>query len=123
MVNNVKELQMSKQTKILSLEDFLADVNDGKMFTVTLVKKTDGELRTMTARRGVSKGVKGVAIDRAGEDKRNNVLTVYDMQKLEEGKDEKGAFRRINLESLVSLKHKGKQYAYAHARQEFVELA
>ena len=57
MVNNVKELQMSKQTKILSLEDFLADVNDGKMFTVTFVKKTDGELRTMTARRGVSKGV------------------------------------------------------------------
>jgi hypothetical protein len=59
----------------------------------------------MTARRGVTKGVKGVAVDRAGEDTRNNVLTVYDMQKLEEGKDDKGAFRRINLDALVSLKH------------------
>jgi hypothetical protein len=113
---------MAKQAQILSLENFLNEVNDGKLFTVTFVKKTDGTLRTMTARRGVTKGVKGVAVDRAGEDTRNNVLTVYDMQKLEEGKDDKGAFRRINLDALVSLKHKGKQYAYAVARQEFVEI-
>lgn len=111
---------MAKQ--ILTLENFLNEVNDGKLFTVTFVKKGDGELRTMTCRRGVSKGVKGVAVDRAGEDARNNVLTVFDMQKIEEGKDEKGAFRRINLEALVSLKHKGVSYAYAHARKEFVEV-
>jgi hypothetical protein len=113
---------MAKQAQVLSLENFLNDVNDGKLFTVTFVKKTDKTVRTMTCRRGVTKGVKGVAVDRAGEDARNNVLTVFDMQKLEEGKDEKGAFRRINLEQLVSLKHKGKQYAYAQARQEFVEI-
>jgi hypothetical protein len=111
---------MAKQ--ILTLAQFLEQANDGKLFTVTFVKKTDNSLRTMTCRRGVSKGVKGVAVDRAGEDARNNVLTVFDMQKIEEGKDEKGAFRRINLEALVSLKFKGAQYAYAAARQEFVEM-
>lgn len=84
-------------------------LTNSEIFGVTFVKK-NGELRNMQCRRGVKKGVKGtVKNDRKFEDQVNNVLTVYDMNKVEE-RGERGAFRRINLETVKSLRIKGTEY-------------
>ena len=102
-------------TKTLTIAQFINEVADGKFFSVTFVKKTDGSVREMLARRGVSKGVKGVLPEgqRKAEDAANNVLTVFDVQ-AEEKVGEKGAFRRINLENLISVKLHGESYTFNH---------
>ncbi len=94
---------MAKTKRSMTLDEFKDQVDDGQIFSVSFVKKTTGEVRNMVARRGVKKGVKGVVKNRREEDEIHNVLTVYDMQKIVPGQDEKGAFRRINLEGLISV--------------------
>ena len=88
-------------------------------FGVTFIKKSDGSLRTMSARMGVKKGVKGVLPkgQRKAEDAANSVLTVFDMNAdkgalhtFDDGK--KGAFRRINLSGLQSITLRGVRYTY-----------
>ena len=99
----------------MTIEEFVARVqNSDQVFGVTFVKKGDGSLRTMNARMHVKKGVKGVLPPghRAAEDKRNNVLTVYDMNVVERTGDTKGAFRRINLEQVKSCSLKGIRYTF-----------
>jgi len=102
----------------LSLNDFFAATEGGKIFTVEFYKRTDGSLRVMNCRRGVQKGVKGVGM--AYNPAEKNLLVVYDMQKLEEGKDEKGAFRMINLSDLKTLKMNGAVYNWDADTQNFV---
>ena len=84
------------------------------IFGVTFIKKGDGSLRKMNARMHVQKGVKGVLApgQRRDEDARNNVLTVYDMNVVEQTGSTKGAFRRINLEQLVSCSLSGTHFQY-----------
>lgn len=114
----------------LSLQDFIEKTSDGRLFTVDFVKRGDGSFRTMNCRRGVQKGVKGVG--QSYDPKSHNLLTVYDMQKMDPkapqnvGKSEdelsKGAFRNINLEALVGLRMGGKAYDYDHAGRKFIEV-
>lgn len=101
----------------LTLAQFENATESGKVFTVEFYKRTNGELRTMNCRRGVKKGVKGVGLK--FDPKEKNLLTVYDMQKINEGSDEKGAFRMINLSDLVSLKLEGKVYTWNTVNQVF----
>ncbi len=87
----------------------LIDTFGNKIFSVSFVKKTNGEDRQMQCRRHVKVGVKGIIPVgvRKEEDKRNAVLTVYDMQKITDFTNEKqkrGAFRRINLETVYRIK-------------------
>lgn len=113
----------------LSLEQFLDKTASGQLFSVDFVKRTDGQIRTMNCRRGVKKGVKGVG--QAYDPKAKNLLTVYDMQKLDPSREdnkgkstedmEKGAFRNINLDALVGLRMSGKVYDWVHASGKFVE--
>lgn len=115
----------------MTLQEFIEKTSDGRIFTVDFVKRTDNSLRTMSCRRGVSKGVKGVG--QAYDPKAHALLTVYDMQKLDPkapqnvGKNEdelqKGAFRNINLDALVALRMGGKSYDWDHAGKKFVEAA
>lgn len=115
----------------MSLQEFIEKTSDGRIFTVDFVKRGNGSIRTMSARRGVSKGVKGVG--QAYDPKAYNLLTVYDMQKMDpkapqnQGKSEdemqKGAFRNINLDALVALRMGGKSYDWIHAQKKFVEAA
>lgn len=115
----------------MTLEQFIEQTSKGQIFSIDFVKRTDNSLRTMSARRGVKKGVKGVGM--AYDAKAKNLLTVYDMQKLDpsradnQGKSvdemEKGAFRNINLEALVALRMGGKAYDWDHAGGKFVEAA
>lgn len=81
---------------------------DGKIFSVTFTKRTTSEQRTMAARLGVTKGVKGVG--HKFDPKSHNLLCVYDINKLEAGMGEKGAFRMINLETVTYLSINGDEY-------------
>ena len=72
---------------------------NGKFFTVTFVKK-DGSIRTMTARTGVRKGVKGVGLKFNAKDKNLKVVWACDAEN----------FRMINLNTILGIKFKGKNY-------------
>ena len=113
--------QGSKRT--LTVQQFIDKVNASHLiFGVTFIKKGNGELRKMQARMHVTKGVKGVQdpLTRKLEDQLHSVLTVYDMQKPTE--DGKGAFRRINLAQLVSVKVEGTQYNWDNKQDLLIEV-
>ena len=83
-------------------QQMLEKARDGRVFTVEFVKRTTGEWRTMTCRRGVKKGVTGVGM--AYDPLSRGLFTVYDMQKK--------AFRHINLKDLRALVMDGKRYEW-----------
>ena len=98
----------------MTVSQFVESVSaTNTIFGVTFTKKSTGEVRNMQARMHVTKGVKGVLPvgHREAEDKRCGVLTVYDMVALERV-GERGAFRRINLESLISCTLSGVRYEW-----------
>ena len=64
-----------------------------KIFTVSFTKK-DGSIRLMNARRGVTKGVKGVGLSYTPSEK--GLVVVFDMQKQ--------AFRMINANTIHEIK-------------------
>jgi hypothetical protein len=72
-----------------------------KIFTVTFTKK-DGSVRIMNARRGVSKGVKGVGMSYNPAQK--GLVVVFDMQKQ--------AFRMINANTIHEIKAEKKIYIF-----------
>jgi len=104
----------------LTLADFIEKTANGKIFTISFYKRSDGNLRVMNCRRNVQKGVTGKGLK--FDPKEKNLLVVYDMQKITEGKDEKGAFRMVNLSDLQSLKMDGKSYNWDNVKQEFTEV-
>lgn len=75
--------------KIEKVKLLLEKAKDGKVFAVDFIKK-DGTPRTMTARLGVKKGVKGVGKNYNPAD--YDLLCVFDMQK--------AAFRTIGLDTV-----------------------
>jgi ribosomal protein S8E len=77
------------------------DMMGDKIFTVTFIKK-DGTVRVMNARRGVTKGVKGVGMSYNPSEKQ--LITVYDMQK--------GAFRMVNANTITELRADKKVYNF-----------
>ena len=72
---------------------------NGKIFSAVFTKK-DGEKRKIVCRQGVAKYVKGVGLKFKPEER--NLIGVFDMHK--------GAYRFINIETLMSLKVKGVEY-------------
>ncbi|MCF6207199.1 MAG: SH3 beta-barrel fold-containing protein [Sulfurovum sp.] len=70
----------------------------GRIFSAKFIKK-DGTARTMVARIGVSKHLKGGT---NGASAKNNLVTVYDMKK--------GGYRMINIKTLLTLKVGGELY-------------
>jgi hypothetical protein len=78
----------------------IEDYTEGKVFTVTFVKRTNGETRVMNCRKGVRKGVTGEGLKY--DPKTKNLVTVYDMQK--------GAFRMIALESIRRVAMEGQVF-------------
>lgn len=108
----------------ITLAQFIEKTANGKIFTISFTKRTDGALRVMNCRRNVQKGVKGVGLKFDPAEK--NLLVVYDMQKIVVGangaEDTKGAFRMVNLSDLQSLKMDGKSYNWDNVKQEFVEV-
>jgi hypothetical protein len=69
-------------------------IGNGKIASVTFIKRSDGSERRMVCRTGVKKGVSGKGAAYDAESK--NLLTVYDM--------EKQAFRTIPAENVVEVR-------------------
>lgn len=67
-------------------------------FTVTFVKRTTGELRTMNCRTGVKKYVTGVGMKYNPREK--NLLPVWERRSDGEGAEN---YRNVNLNDLVTL--------------------
>jgi len=94
----------------------IAEYDESKMFSVKFIKRTDGTIRDMLCRKGVSLGVSGEGQKYDPAEK--NLCVVLDVlqynQKLQElnDKDEaaKQSFRQINLETIISLKMDGNEY-------------
>jgi hypothetical protein len=103
----------------LTVEQFIEATNNGQIFTVEFIKRSNNEIRKMNCRRGVAKGVKGVGLKFDPSEK--NLLTVYDMQAINNGADEKGAFRMVNLDSLISLRMNGSVYKWNSDTNCFIE--
>mgnify|MGYP000282247883 CR=1 FL=1 len=129
-----------EQNDSMTVEEFKETVRDGKMFSVKFIKKTNGEVRDMVARRGVFKGVKNDSSvngswNRKQQDATYNVLTVFDVNKLpsdvevvetdEKGKavkpEHRGAFRRINLDGLLEVKVHGNTYTYNDKQKKLIK--
>lgn len=94
--------------KFLGIEKARAAIEEvgasGKVFGVWFVKRTTGEMRHMTARLGVKKGVKGVG--HKFDPRSRNLVGVYEMK----GADESG-FKFISLERVVQIKQGDKVFA------------
>jgi hypothetical protein len=72
----------------------------GEFFTVTFTKRTDGTIRTMNARLGVRKYLKGGELPYDAAEK--ELLPVFDVPK--------NAYRMIDLRSIISAKLGGQEY-------------
>lgn len=72
----------------------------GKMFTVTFIKKSNGEKRTMNARLGVKAYLRGGVLPYDPNTK--GLIPVYDIQT-------KG-YRMINIQGIINLKTGGVEY-------------
>lgn len=117
--------------KILTVDQFIQEVDDGEFFYVEFIKKTNGEFRKMKARRKVAKGVKNDpgtngSWNRANQDKEHGVLTCWDTEKLQDEVDldnpkNRGAHRRINLDGLLRATAHGVYYEFNKDRNVFIE--
>jgi hypothetical protein len=97
----------------ITIQEFREFVGD-TIFTVEFIKRTDGTNRVMNARLGVKKGVTGAGLK--FNPTKKNLLVCYDVQKLEAGATEKGAFRMINFDSIIRIKARGIDYTRANNR-------
>ena len=86
----------------VSRDELIQKIKDtkGAFFTVTFVKRTDGTTRTMNARFGVKKYLKGGELPYDPSAK--GLLPVFDMQK--------NAYRMINTDTLIGAKIGNEQY-------------
>lgn len=95
-----KSVKSTKTENISPLKAYLLmKKSKGTIFTVEFIKK-DNTIRKMNCRMGVKQGLtgKGMAYDPADKEK----LCVYDVQK--------GSYRMINLDNMLTLKLAGKTY-------------
>jgi hypothetical protein len=88
MIRNNMTITRAEAAKLIR------DYDSSKIFSVTFIKRTDGTVRTLTGRKGVSKGVTGVGMAFDPLDK--GLVCVFDMIK--------DAHRMINLETIISIK-------------------
>jgi hypothetical protein len=86
----------------MTTQEMIERARSGRFFTVEFVKRTTGELRVMTCRLGVSKGVtgKGMAFDPASRE----LLTVWDVKAQ--------GHRMVNLRDLRSLTMDGERFTW-----------
>lgn len=76
------------------------DYQGSKFFTVSFIKRTTGELRTMNCRKGVTKHLSGGGAKYVFKD--NGLVSVYDVKS--EG------YRTISLEGIKSIKMDNVEY-------------
>lgn len=79
---------------------YMIENSGGKIFTATFIKRSDGSVRTMNARKDVVSHLHGGSL--AYNAKAKNLLTCFDMQSV--------AYRTIPVEGLKELKIGGSVY-------------
>ena len=77
--------------------------SNGKIFTATIIKRTNGERRELNCRLGVKKYVTGEGLK--FEPSNKNLIVVFDMQK--------NGYRMINIDGLEALKIDGEEFTIA----------
>jgi hypothetical protein len=100
--------QIVKKISTLEVPSIIAAIPKGQIFTVTFIKK-NGEVREMNCRRGVVCGLKEGARHIAPDTKN---ITVYDMKIANDPTvtDPSKAYRKINPETVISIKATGSIY-------------
>jgi hypothetical protein len=78
-------------------------IGNGKIASVTFIKRTDGTERRMLCRTGVKLGAKGSG-ERAYDPESKNLLLVYDMQK--------HGYRMIPAESVLEVRARGERRVF-----------
>ena len=86
-------------TRAVAVCKILANTNNGRIFSATFIKK-DGSIRTMRARKGVTKGLKGGQMKYTPLDKA--LMGVFDMDISE--------YRMVNLDGLIKFSANGIKY-------------
>jgi hypothetical protein len=76
------------------------EVDDGKVFTVTFVKRSNGQERVMNCRKGVKKHLRGG--EKKYDPKSKGLVCVFDMQA--------GGYRSIALESITKVAMAGQVF-------------
>jgi hypothetical protein len=94
MIRNNMTITRTEAAKLIR------DYDSSKIFSVTFVKRTNGEVRTLVGRKGVQKGVKGIGL--AFDPLTKGLVGIFDMAK--------DAFRFINLETIISIRLEGNEY-------------
>lgn len=85
----------------MTLQEFVDRAREsGHIFAVEFVKRTDGTIREMLCRTGVTKGTHGGSMGYNPAD--HGLLSVYDMQK--------AGFRSLPVDGIVHLSMDGKRY-------------
>ena len=89
--------------KPISKNDALGKIraSKGKIFTATIIKRTNGERRELNCRLGVKKYVTGEGLK--FEPSNKNLIVVFDMQK--------NGYRMINIDGLEALKIDGEEFS------------
>ena len=87
---------------MMTVQQLIERANSGRFFTVEFIKRTTGELRVMTCRSGVSKGVKGVGL--AFDPAAKGLLVVYDVRA--------HGHRMINLSGLRAVRMDGERFTF-----------
>ena len=90
-------LQFTKRNRTMSNlppAELLESLNDGKFFYVEFIKRSNGELRKMTARSGVFKDIIGTGL--SYDPVKHNLMTVWDTQA--------NGYRSIPVDSIVYLR-------------------
>ena len=85
----------------MTLNEIVEKVDKGQIFSAIFIKK-NGEERKMVCRLNVTKHLKGGELKY--DAKARNLLCVFDMQK--------GAYRMINISTLIELKIAGQVYKF-----------
>jgi len=96
------ELPKEKPLQSISKLEAAQKIRDtkGQIFTVTFIKKSNGEKRVMNARLGVKAYLKGGVLPYDPNTK--GLIPVYDIQSKE--------YKMINIPGIVNLKAKGIEY-------------
>jgi hypothetical protein len=85
------------------LQQLAQDIREragGTIFSICFKKRSNGEIRTMHARFGVTKGLKDNGQGRAYDPKDYDLLTVYDVAH--------GGYRSIPLDNILWVRIRGK---------------
>ena len=78
----------------------LENYTDGKIFSVQFIKRTTGEVRNMTCRKGVTAHLHGGV--QSFDPKAKRLVTVFDVQAC--------GYRNINLDAIKNVKLGGEEY-------------